>query len=497
MSIDLPLYRADSNAAGAAGVELDRFDDVVRSARPAVNPELWARIWFVLFVGVLAYFVQLSEAGRTAFAGSQSAYLVIAPVLAGLVAAGYSHPPRGVIDAESDWIAAALLCVGGFAAIILIERRLPSLAALWHIDNVGFLIWVAACGMVVFSARHVLRLWNVWVLGLVLAPVMPVMLMTAQLGGSDTAVALVSAFIGTVAVFLATRFVSLGRRLLSTLINLGLSSLAVVLLIDTSLYVRVVVAAGAVPVVVVLALHRITAPHRAQQTVATSPLPQCRPQSYAVLVVAAIVMLCLQLPMTRPAPVEQVNTDWIQNTGLERAQSFPFITRFLGPGSSLDRYRVANDAGAYETVVDVMTSPDLARLQDFTDAIWYPSAVPVNYTPFDAQVAAPAGIKSAHSDADSATTNSATDWDAVTWIWRSGAVFQQVTVLTSQSRNQAAPEPQPLTLHTAFIEPTLWTLRQQPSEPGVVNPIARANTEAVVSRLLGEQTPAIAGNLAQ
>jgi hypothetical protein len=497
MSIDLPLYRSDSAAVDTAGVDLDRFEHLVRSTRPAVNPELWARIWFVLFVGVLAYFVQLSEVGRTAFAGSQSAYLVVAPVLAGLVAAGYSHPPKGVIDAESDWIAAALLCVGGFAAIVLVERRLPTLAALWHIDNLGFLIWVAACGMVVFSARHVLRMWNVWLLGLLLAPVMPFMLMTAQLGGSDTAVALVSALIGTAAVFLATRFVSLGRRVVSTLINLGLSCAAVFLLIDTSLYVRVLVAAGAVPVVVVIVLHRVTSPRRAERTVTTSPLPQCRPQSYAVLLVAAIAMLCLQLPMTRPAPVEQANTDWVQNTGLERAESFPFITRFLGPDSSLVRYRVAGESEAYETVVDVMTSPDLARLQDFSNAIWYPSAVPVNYTPFDAGTTAPAGIKSAHSDADSATTSAATNWDAVTWVWRSGAVFQQVTVLTSQSSNQTAPEPEPLTLRTAFLEPALWTLRQQPSEPGVVSPIARANTESVVRRLLAEQTPAPAGNLAR
>lgn len=491
MSIDLPLYRADSTPAGTGNVDMDQFEYAVKSTRSGINPELWARIWFVLFVGVLAYFVQLSEVGRTAFAGSQSAYLVVAPVLAGLVAAGYSRPPRGVIDSESDWIAAALLCIGGFAAVVLIERRLPALAALWHVDNIGLLIWVAACGMVVFSARHVLRMWNVWVLGLLLAPVMPFMLVTAQLGGSDTAVAMVSALIGSLAVLLATRFVSIGVRLLSTLVNLGLSCGAVLLLADFSLYVRVLLAAGAVPVVVVLALHRLVWLRRDQHSPAlTSPLPVCRPQSYAVLVVAAIVMLCMQLPMTRPAPVEQVNADWLQNSGLEPAEDFPFITRFLGSDSSLVRYRVPSASDTYETVVDVMTSPDLARLQDFSHAVWYPAQVPINYAPFDAGVDAPAGIKSAHSDADSATTMDATNWDAVTWVWQSGEEFQQVTVLTSQSRDQAAPAPQPLTLRTAFLEPTLWTLRQQPSETGAVSPMARTNTESVVRRLLAEQTSA-------
>lgn len=255
MSIDLPLYRPDP-ADGR--VDMAEFEQAVLPTRSRVNPELWARIWFILFVTAVAYFVHLAELGRTAAGGSQAAYLVVAPVLAGLVAAGYSRAPRGVIDAESDWIAAALLCIGGFAAIILIQHRLPTMAALWHLDNLGLLVWVAACGTVVFSARHVLRMWNVWILGLVLAPVMPFMLVTAQFGGSDTAIAMVSAAIGTIAVYLASRFVSLRVRLAVTLANMVASTATVLLLGGVGLYVTVLIAAGAVPVVVVLALHRIT-----------------------------------------------------------------------------------------------------------------------------------------------------------------------------------------------------------------------------------------------
>ncbi|ANW66555.1 hypothetical protein MMUR_15740 [Mycolicibacterium murale] len=488
MSIDLPLYRPDP-ADGR--VDMAEFEQAVLPTRSRVNPELWARIWFILFVTAVAYFVHLAELGRTAAGGSQAAYLVVAPVLAGLVAAGYSRAPRGVIDAESDWIAAALLCIGGFAAIILIQHRLPTMAALWHLDNLGLLVWVAACGTVVFSARHVLRMWNVWILGLVLAPVMPFMLVTAQFGGSDTAIAMVSAAIGTIAVYLASRFVSLRVRLAVTLANMVASTATVLLLGGVGLYVTVLIAAGAVPVVVVLALHRITWV-RSDPDIATSPLPlpSCRPQSYAVLVVAALVMLCIQLPLSRPEPVADAAPGWVDSSGLTDGESFDFITRFLGPDASLVRYRVTARSDAYDTVVDVMTSPDLGRLQDFSDAVWYPSAVPVNYAPFDAGADAPAGIRSAHSDADAATTSDTPNWDAVTWVWRSGDVYQRVTVLTSQTRNMPAPAPQPLSVRSALIEPALWTLRQQPSDPGAVNPLARADTEAVVDMLLHQHSRA-------
>ena len=491
MSIDLPLYRPDPADAGSGRVDMAEFEHAVLPTRSRVNPELWARIWFVLFVTALAYFVHLAEVGRAAAGGSQTAYLVVAPVLAGLVAAGYSRAPRGVIDAESDWIAAALLCIGGFAAIILVQHRLPTLAAQWHLDNIGLLVWVAACGTVVFSARHVLRMWNVWILGLVLGPVMPFMMATAHFGGSDSAIAMVSAAIGTIAVFLAARFVSLRTRLLSTLVNLAGSTAAVLLLDGIGLYGTVLVAAGALPAVVILALHRITWVRSDPDTVTSpTPLPSCRPQSYAVLVVAAIVMLCIQLPLSRPEPVSDAAPGWVDNSGLVRSESFDFITRFLGPDASLVRYRVTAQPQAYETVVDVMTSPDLGRLQDFSDAVWYPSAVPVNYAPFDAGAGAPAGIASAHSDADAATTSDTPNWDAVTWIWRSGDVYQRVTVLTSQTRNMPAPAPQPLSVRSVLVDPALWTLRQQPSDPGAVSPLARAGTEAVVDLVLHQHSRA-------
>ncbi|WP_199255200.1 DUF2339 domain-containing protein [Mycolicibacterium mengxianglii] len=497
MATESPAYGASSPQVGTRDDDLDQLPDFATSARPGLNPELWARIWFVLAVGALAYFVQLNEVGRSAFGGSQSAYLVVAPILAGLVAAGYSRAPRGVIDAESDWIGAVLLCVGGFAAIWLIEDRLPTMAALWHVDNLGLLVWVAACGMVVFSARHVLRMWNVWLLGLLLAPVMPFLLMTAQLGGSDTANVTVSALVGTVAVYLAARFVGVRRRLLATAVNLALAAATVFVLAEAGLYLRVIVAAGAVPLVVVLALHRMHYLSRTDwELSAGATLPRCKPQSYALLLVAAIALLCVHLPMTRPATVDEARPDWIQAGALDPVEEFPFITRFLGPDATLTRYRAPGGAGEYRTVVDVMSSPDLARLQDFSDAVWYPSPTPVNYTPYEALADRPAGIKTAHSDADSATAQDTTNWSAVTWVWHSGRSYQQVTVITSQTRGLPAPSPRPLNVMNSLIEPALWVARQQPSQYSAVDPIVAASGEVVVQRLVNAAGGPSRGGLA-
>lgn len=492
-----PAYSASSPDIDIKSDDLDHGPNIARSRRSGVNPELWARIWFVLAMAALAYFVQLSEIGRSAVAGSQSAYLVVAPVLAGLVAAGYSHAPRGVIDAESDWIGALLLGGAGFAALWLLEDRLPTMAALWHVENIGLLIWVAVCGMVVFSARHVLQMWRIWLLGLLLAPVMPFMLVVSQFGGSDTAIATASALIGSAAVYLATRFVSTRNRLLATAINLAVSTGLVLLLAESSLYLKVIITAGAVPLIVVLALYRIFWRTPADPSLSpASVLPRCKPQSYVVLLVGALALLCVHLPMTRPAPVDEARSDWIAAAALDPVEDFSFITQFLGADATFIRYRAPGGAGEYKTVVDVMASPDLARLQDFSNAVWYPSPTPVNYSDYEAVEAAPTGIKTAHSDADSAKSQGTSNWNAVTWVWRSGNTFQRVTVITSQTKDLPAPAPRPLSLTNTLVQPALWVLRQQPLEAGVVDPIVSASTKVVVQRLISAGTPSSAGVLA-
>jgi hypothetical protein len=482
-SASSPRIEVDSDVNGGAVIFAKST-----SNRPG-RAEIWARVWFVLALGTLAYFVPLTEIGRAAFAGSQSVYLLVAPILAGLVASGYVGAPRGAHDTDMDWIGALLVAVCGFATIWLIGDRLPTMAALWHLDNVGLIVWIVASGMVVFSARHILRMWHVWVVGLLLAPVTPFLLVTAQFGGTDTAIAMTTATLGSLAVFLATRWADLRSRLLITVANVALSAAAVLLLAEASLYVRVLLAAGAVPVLVVLAAHRLVPGARDTGTsAATAGLPRRRLHSYVALILAAAAMFWAHLPMARPAPVAEAPSDWVAEAALDPIESFDFITDFLGPDATLTRYRALGGAGEYQTVVDVMTAPSLGRLQDFSDAVWYPSTAPVNYRPYDVAPAAdrpaPAGIQTAHSDADAAQVQGAPNWNAVTWIWHSGNAFQRVTVVTSQSRGVPAPAPRPLTVQNLVVEPALWMTRQQQLQAGALDPIVAASTNVVVQRLL-------------
>jgi hypothetical protein len=491
MSINTPGYGAGFSHTKILSNDQNYLSNVAESAHPQTSrPEIWARIWFVLAVATLASFVPLSEIGRTSFAGSQSMYLVVAPILAGLVATGYVRAPRGVGDSESDWIGALLLAVAGFAAIWLIKDRLPTMASLWHIDNIGLLVWVAASGMAVFSARHILRMWHVWLIGLLLAPVMPFMMLTAQFGGSDTDIAMTSAALGTVAVYLATRFAERRWRLLSTAANLALSAAAVFLLVEASPYVRVLLAAGAVPLVVTLAAHRFAPPDRVFDSPAVvATLPRRRLPSYVALVVAAVAMLWLQLPMPQPDPVDEARSDWMTAAALDPVDEFGFITRFVGPDATLTRYRVPGGADEYQTVVDVMASPNLARLQDFSDAVWYPSSAPVNYAPYEAGPDAPAGMQTAHSDADAAETNGAPNWNAVTWVWQADNTFQRITVITSQTRDLLPPSPRALSAYNVVVEPALWMTRGQHLQVGVLDPAVLASTNMVVQNLLSHDNP--------
>ncbi|AQA03829.1 hypothetical protein BVC93_16895 [Mycobacterium sp. MS1601] len=490
MATDTPAYGAGSTRTQVVSDDNDRTPSVAVSVPPRTSrAEIWARIWFVLAIGTLAYFVPLSEVGRAAFAGSQSVYLVVAPILAGLVASGYVRAPRGARDSDADWIAALLLAVGGFATLWLIEDRLPTMAALWHTDNIGLILWVAASGMVVFSARHILRMWHVWVLGLILAPVMPFMLVTAQFGGTDTAIAMTAASLGSLAVYLATRFTDMRRRLLCTVANVALSATAVLLLVDTSLYVCVIISAGAVPVVVVLAAHRLARTPAGDTSAAAASLPHRRVRSYVALVLAAGAMLWVHLPVPRSQVIESVPVDWMATTALDPVENFDFITDFVGPDATFTRYRAPGGAGEYQTVVDVISSPNLARLQDFSDAVWYPTSAPVNYQPYEGGPTAPRGMQTAHTDAETAETGDAANWNAVTWIWQSGNAFQRVTVVTSQTRGQPAPQPRPLTVQNVVIEPALWLTRQQELQAGAVDPIVTASTDVVVKRLLSNGTP--------
>jgi hypothetical protein len=181
-----------------------------------------------------------------------------------------------------------------------------------------------------------------------------------------------------------------------------------------------------------------------------------------------------------------VSPDWMKQAGLSASTSFPFITRFLGPGSTLDRYEVPGVVGMPAAAVDLMTAANGAALQDFVDAVWYPTSRPLDYSPAEPKGTMPPGARVIYTNSDSATDVAGGDWYAVTWMWRSGNVSQQVTVTVSQTieGNQPPPPPTGLSLAETALRPAMWLARQQPHQTGQVDPRVSQRAAQVVSLLL-------------
>lgn len=454
--------------------------------------ELWARIVLVLALAAIAYAVPAINGFSDAAAGSLSAYTLTLPLLAALVVAGYTRPPRGVSDAETDWIVAILVCGGGFLAVSLFTQRLPTLAALWRVDNLRPALWAAAAAMVVFSVRHVLRMWTVWAYVVLTAPVMTYLLLTAQLGGSDDDGVYVAAAFGTVAVYFSARVANWRWRLLTTALNLvvGLALVPVTGYLTDSLLVRMMVVAGVLPLLTIFVLH-----HAAHVT-GTQRFPHLRTQfphrrgwSYPTLIVISLGLLFTSLHAPKAPDTLVAHGNWTTQLGLRPVEQFGFISRFVGPGSTLTRYQLPPGQEVNGLAIDVITAPNLARLRDYSSAIWYPSPAPTNYQPVS--LPAPVSAVSLQSGGGSVTrVDQASDWYLVTWIWEVPTGYQQVTIIMDQGVTPGQPpSPRPLTLRNSLIEPLVWLAREQPDPTNTVPPPVLAATNAVARQILTAGAP--------
>ena len=137
--------------------------------------------------------------------GSQVAYLIVVPVLVTMIAVGYRTPPRGVGDAESDWILAAIFGGLGLFLRYLMSNRFPTLSGLWQLPLVGAVLWAACAAAVLFGVRRVMQMWSLWVFALGTLTPLPYLLVTAAAGGGVVAAAAVAGAIGGLAVLLAGR----------------------------------------------------------------------------------------------------------------------------------------------------------------------------------------------------------------------------------------------------------------------------------------------------
>ncbi|MBX7454798.1 hypothetical protein GR927_43025 [Mycolicibacterium sp. 3033] len=410
-------------------------------------------------------------------AGTRCAYLLAVPVLLAVLAAGHRTPPCGVGDAESDWIVAVLLGVAGVAGIAVLAQRMPTLAGLWRLPALTGVVWFVCVLTVLFGVRHVVRMWAVWVFALTTTTPLPFLLLTAELGGSDRAAVAVSAGIGAAAVALGTPGTEWRVRTLGTLTCLCLGLAIAWVTPHGHLVAATVVVTGAVPVLAVLALRRT------RRTAAGEfPLPARSAPTMAILALLAAVLPQLGTPITSArAASAAVAPDWIGHTAWGSPRDFGFITRYLGPGSTLQRYSMLPVDGLPAAVVDVMSTSDAAALRDVADAVWYPSARPLDYRAAGAPL--PEGARILHGDADAVTTGADAPWYAVTWAWTSGTLHQRITVLVSQSLTGALPPPAPLSLPGTSVRPLLWLARQQPDDCGEIDELVAGRARAVIDQV--------------
>lgn len=446
-----------------------------------------ARIGIASLLSLIGYSGVFGQAFADAAAGSRAAVLVVAPLLMVLIATGYRRPSQGVGDSESDWIITAFVGLASFTAIYLLTQRMPTLSSLWHLRSLGFVVWFACLLAILFGARHVVRMWKLWVFAACCATPLPFLLTTAALGGSDDAAALLAAGVGAVAVFLASETVRLGRRLIATAGCLVLAAV-IVLSLDayTGLLTAVIVGAGILPVTTVVVLNRATTKIGDDADASAPKLPRLSPMSLAVLTVVAIALAVVNYPAAHTPDVPEAAADWPTRAGLTAPTAFPFITRTLGDDATLVRYALPGAAGKPAAAVDVMSSPNRAALDDLAGAVWYPSASPVEYRPAPPSAGAPPGARIVHSNADTATYGDDQHWYAVTWDWHAAGVYQRVTVIVSQAFDgrDMPPAPAPLSLWDTSVRPALWTTRQQPHVDGEVDPAVIGRADRLTRELV-------------
>jgi hypothetical protein len=451
-----------------------------------VTQRNWTRLAFLAIFAFAAYAFVIIEIVGEALSGSRAVVLLVLPVFIGVIATGYRQAPRGVSDTESNWIIAIVFGIAGFTGIHLMKQRMPTLSVQWQLDLVGVMLSIACLLTVMFGVRHVVRMWQLWLFAICCVSPLAFLMTAAAFGGSDTVVTLLTGALGAVAVFLAGRNERLGRRLLATLVCLAsASALTAVISHRLGLVAAVVLVAGVVPVVVTVLMLLRDADPMSSATSAWTDLPRRGSLTLLVLALVATTMTLTAPPQARSNYAGHANDNWDRRAGLKAGESFPFIRRYVGPDATLVRYSVRASPGKPAAAVDVITTGRRAALEDYDNAIWYPTRSPAEYRPA-AGWSMPTGARVIHSNAEAATDADAVDWYAVTWMWKTSDKYQRVTVIVNQSVGSTAPPPVPtaLSILDTSIRPALWLSRQQANGTGEVEPLVVARADEVTQLLV-------------
>ncbi|MGV0993328.1 MAG: hypothetical protein ACOYB7_13870 [Mycobacterium sp.] len=477
-----------------------RYPQWILGSKPDLNP-LWkservARLLILIALTVTPFWGIYSGISGLIAGGSPITYLAVVPALGAMIAYGYRTPPHGVSDPESDWILAAVC--GGLGLFLrhLMSNRFPALSGLWHLPLVGAVLWAACLASVLFGVRRVMQTWPLWVFLVATVTPLPYLLFTAAAGGGTIAAAAVTGVIGSVALALAGTLSPMRWRLggaaVSATLSIGVGFVAAGSHLDQSVHSGLLISlltGGVLPLIgfVVLQVRAARSGPAAQST-----LPKRSVASLVALCLGAVGVFVLNIPFSNagPAPA-QADANWLARMNLSEDQSFPFIGRYLGPHATFTRHRVASRPGFPEAAVDVITADNLAALQTFRDAIWYPATVPPNYRPLDLGNAAITDGRGTATDSALATNGQALDWYIVTWLWQVGSSYQQVFVVVNQTWTSQDPPPFPaaLSVRATIIGPALWLARQQADPSTTVDPSVSARARQIIEQVVAAGEP--------
>lgn len=475
-----PIRRGSAEVAPFIGIESEALTQPIRLAPERTVPLESAGTYFGRANGLSAAFRIALIAVTTAIAfapavwtnvrtiidGSPTAYLLLAPFWALIVAYSVVYEPRRreINDAEFDMILTVLIMsVASFSANLALPR-IPAAAAFWHAELVLPMIWILGLSVASFGVRRAFRAYPAW---LFVAACFPpnVLIIGGLLGGSTVAFGLLTVCFAVAAITIALRRSNLKWFMPPILLTAG--SIGVLALEGARPAVVYLVPAGVLTLIgafLVRTSHqpfRLTLPHRSL--------------AFASATVVATVIAVFAAPQPAPyiaaSDLIQVQPDWLSqlpqaDVTVSGPTTYDWGPRVLGEGGSAQRFRLEHDG--MTAYLDVFSTRDLGRFASTRIGVWYGAAPPAHV---EANFHSNGSVMQTFTSLDNrmGTIKSPDDpvWAARGWYWRYGGgrdtVYQSVYLLTSRDADapDTVPTPEPPGFLQTVILPIAWLIRAQ------------------------------------
>lgn len=409
---------------------------------------------------------------RTILDGSPTAYLLLAPFWALIVAYLVVYEPsrREINDAEFDMIlTVVIMSVAGFSANLALPR-IPAAAAFWHAELVLPMIWIFGLSIASFGVRRAFRAYPAW---LFVAACFPpnFLILGGLLGGSTVGYGLLTVGYAVAAVTIALRR-STRKWFVPPILLVG-GGIGVFALEGAHPALVYLIPAGVVTILGAFSVRTSHQPFRLT-------LP---PRSMAFVVVTVLATVLTVFVAPRPAPyidasdLVRVQPDWVNtlqsaDIKVSGPTTYAWGPRVLGDGGSAQRFRLEHDGTV--AYLDVFSTRDLGRFASTRIGVWYGAAPPAHIEETFRSRAS--GIQAYTSlDNRMGTIKSPDDpiWAARGWYWRYGegpsTVYQSMYLVTSRDAKapDTVPTPEPPGYLETVVLPIAWLIRAEAKAPDI------------------------------